>query len=166
MFKKDKPWYEKGLKFQCSMCGNCCSGPEGEIPVLLRDRRRLAKHVGVSMRTFNQDYTTISKNTKSRVLKMHPTPGKKESLDCIFLDREKIPGKAICSAHLAKPKQCQAWPFWPSILESEKSWKETGIHCCGVDDGELVLSKKEIENKMRKMKGPEKKFGAFERGWK
>ena len=45
---------------------------------------------------------------------MNPTPGKKKSLDCIFLDREEIPEKAICSAHSAKPKQRQTWP---SILE-------------------------------------------------
>ena len=118
MFKKEKPWYADGLKFQCSMCGNCCSGPEGEIPVLLQDRRRLAKHLGLSLRAFNQHYTTISKNTESRILKMNPTPGKKESLDCIFLDpgkntgksdmfstscqAETVPGLAILAFHFSK----------------------------------------------------------------
>ncbi len=165
MLKKDKPWYAEGLRFQCSLCGNCCSGPDGEIPLQEQDSRRLAKYLGLSLRAFKVSYTIISESTNNRVLKMNPTPGDKEGLDCIFLDREQIPGKAVCKAHAAKPKQCQAWPFWPSSLESLESWKEASKHCPGIGQGDGMLTRKEIEKKRRLIKGPEKKFGPFERGW-
>ena len=24
-------WYEQGLRFGCTQCGNCCTGPEGAV---------------------------------------------------------------------------------------------------------------------------------------
>lgn len=39
------------------------------------------------------------------------------------------------------------YPFWPSIMESEKAWKEESMHCPGIGQGELV-SKEEIEKKL------------------
>lgn len=165
MLKKAQSWYAEGLKFQCTMCGNCCTGPSGEIPLLVKDSRKLAKHIGLSHREFQRRYTTISLYGRKRVLKMKPTPDNDGSSDCIFLDRNRIRGKAVCSVHSAKPLQCQAWPFWPSILESEETWKATGEHCPGINRGDQVLPLREVEAKRRLMRGPERKFGMFERGW-
>ena len=25
------PWYADGLSFECTMCGNCCTGPPGAV---------------------------------------------------------------------------------------------------------------------------------------
>ena len=58
--------------------------------------------------------------------------------DCIFLDRNKYPGKAICSLYEARPMQCRTWPFWPELLESQQSWVEakSGVDGCpGLDKG-------------------------------
>ena len=33
--------------------------------------------------------------------------------DCVFLDGEKVPGKAVCRLYGSRPKQCRTWPFWP-----------------------------------------------------
>jgi Fe-S-cluster containining protein len=57
--------------------------------------------------------------------------------DCIFLDRESIPGKAVCGLYEARPEQCRTWPFWEGNLRSRKSWEETKKHvpCPGMDTG-------------------------------
>ena len=62
-------------------------------------------------------------------------------MDCVFLDREKIPGKAICSLYGARPGQCRTWPFWPELLESEKTWNNAKFGsegCAGIGKGIIV----------------------------
>ena len=60
--------------------------------------------------------------------------------DCIFLDREKYPGKAVCSMYKARPVQCRTWPFWPEILESKRSWTsfKRVTPCPGMNSGPLI----------------------------
>lgn len=63
------------------------------------------------------------------------------AMDCIFLDRSKIPGKATCSLYGARPGQCRTWPFWPELLESEKTWKNGKVGpegCPGIGKGAVV----------------------------
>jgi Fe-S-cluster containining protein len=57
--------------------------------------------------------------------------------DCIFLDRNSIPGKAVCGLYEARPEQCRTWPFWDGNLRSRKAWEETKKHvpCPGMDKG-------------------------------
>lgn len=43
--------------------------------------------------------------------------------DCVFLDRESQPGKAVCSIYAARPLQCRTWPWWPENLASRRSWE-------------------------------------------
>jgi Fe-S-cluster containining protein len=56
-------------------------------------------------------------------------------MDCVFLDREAIPGKAICSLYSARPQQCKTWPFWPEIIEDKKSWNDAKSGCPGIGKG-------------------------------
>ena len=58
--------------------------------------------------------------------------------DCVFLDRESLPGKAVCSIHATRPKQCRTFPWWPEILKSKDAWVRTGATCEGIDRGNLV----------------------------
>ena len=61
-------------------------------------------------------------------------------LDCIFLDRESQPGKAVCSIYQARPAQCRTWPFWPENLRSKQTWDavKRATPCPGMDRGKLV----------------------------
>jgi hypothetical protein len=165
-FFKSKPWYGDGLRFSCTQCGNCCSGPGGEVPVLRPDRIRLAEFLGISEEAFNRTYTTPDNATrKTRYLKLKPSRRNTANEDCIFLDRESIPGKAICSVHEAKPPQCSAWPFWPASLESPDSWTAAGEHCPGIGRGASATSKEDIESFRRSVRQLERAMGSFEHGW-
>ncbi|HCK54634.1 MAG TPA: hypothetical protein DIC23_15555, partial [Planctomycetaceae bacterium] len=40
----EQPWYQDGLCFECTMCGNCCTGAPGVVWVDDEDIRRIASH--------------------------------------------------------------------------------------------------------------------------
>ena len=65
-------------------------------------------------------------------------------LDCIFLDRSKKPGKALCSLYDLRPMQCRTWPFWSENLEHPEAWEVAGKGCPGINTGKTV-SLKEIQ---------------------
>ena len=57
--------------------------------------------------------------------------------DCVFLDRETVPGKAVCGVYGSRPSQCRTWPFWPENLRSREAWARAGQKCPGLNEGEL-----------------------------
>ena len=40
-----------------------------------------------------------------------------------------------CSIHQVKPRQCRTYPFWPEIVESERSWQKESRVCPGIGRG-------------------------------
>ena len=60
--------------------------------------------------------------------------------DCVFLDRQSVPGKAVCSVYTTRPVQCRTWPFWPENLRTQESWTTVKrvTPCPGMDAGRLV----------------------------
>lgn len=128
-----RPGVEVGLRFACTMCGNCCTGPEGYVLYTEEEGRALAARLGVTDEEFARDYT--KETTLGRSLKEKMTPF---GLDCVFLDREKIPGKAVCGVYEDRPAQCRTWPFWPSLLRSERHWTAAKRGCPGLDKGKLI----------------------------
>jgi Fe-S-cluster containining protein len=119
-----------GLSFSCTLCGNCCSGPAGYVIVSDAEVSALAKRLGISERTFIDEYT--HKTSEGRSLNEKKTKG---GLDCIFLDRDKIPGKAVCGVYEDRPVQCRTWPFWPSVVKSKSTWERAKRTCPGIDTG-------------------------------
>lgn len=119
-----------GLRFSCTMCGNCCSGPAGYVLVSDEEAAALAKRLGLSVERFLAEYTHICSEGRSLIEKKSPA-----GLDCIFLDREKIPGKAVCGVYEDRPIQCRTWPFWPSVVKSERTWEQAKRTCPGMDKG-------------------------------
>lgn len=59
-------------------------------------------------------------------------------MDCVFLDRESMPGKAVCGLYEARPLQCRTFPWWPENLKSENTWKRTARGCEGIGRGPVV----------------------------
>lgn len=133
-------WFEKpdphsgeaGLRFQCTMCGNCCSGPEGYVLVDDSEAAAFAAHLGISVPEFIERYTRMTSAGRSLIEKTTSF-----GLDCVFLDREKIPGKAVCGLYELRPRQCRTWPFWKSLLVSRKRWELAGRMCPGIGKGPL-----------------------------
>ncbi|HMN42267.1 MAG TPA: YkgJ family cysteine cluster protein [Phycisphaerales bacterium] len=119
-----------GLSFSCTMCGNCCSGPAGYIIVSDDEIAALAKRLKVTVAAFTADYTHMSEEGRSLNEKKSAA-----GLDCIFLDREKIPGKAVCGVYEDRPIQCRTWPFWPSVIKTRQTWERAKRTCPGIDNG-------------------------------
>jgi len=54
----------------------------------------------------------------------------KSNYDCIFWEME-----GGCLVYEARPLQCAAFPFWPSVLDDEDSWELTAKGCPGMNQG-------------------------------
>lgn len=130
--RKDQVTGDAGLRFGCTMCGNCCSGPEGYVLVSDGEAELLARELGIDRDRFLSEYTCQTREGRS-LLERETSHGK----DCIFLDRTTVPGKAICGVYEARPAQCRTWPFWPSVVESENAWRLAGRVCPGIGKGNL-----------------------------
>ena len=123
----DKPWYADGLRFECTGCGNCCSGAPGYIWVNQAEIDALAAHLEISPAEFERRF--VRSVGIRRSLKELP----KRNYDCVFLDAE----TRKCQVYEHRPRQCRTWPFWKSNLNSPEAWKETGKDCPGCDRGKL-----------------------------
>lgn len=142
--KPDPESGESGLRFECTMCGNCCSGPEGYVLVDDQEAATLAARFGLTLDEFTVRYTrpTIMGRSLNEQITDHGN-------DCIFLDREKIPGKAVCGVYESRPKQCRTWPFWKSLLVSRKRWELASRMCPGINKGprfepEEILRRRDV----------------------
>ncbi len=122
----DKPWYRDGLRFQCTQCGNCCTGTPGYVWVNKEEIAALAKEKGLDdMRQFEQLYLRRVGIRKS--LKEFPNG------DCVFFDGQ----TRKCTVYKSRPRQCRTWPFWDSNLRTQDTWKETCQVCPGSGVGTL-----------------------------
>ena len=130
--RDERPWYADGLRFECTQCGNCCSGPPGAVWFDLDEAEAMARAVGVSLDAFLERYTR--RIGARRSLKELAGP---RGFDCVFLDRDSKPGTARCSIYKARPRQCRTWPWWPEVVETPESWAETKRRtpCPGMDSG-------------------------------
>ncbi len=121
-----------GLSFQCTMCGSCCSGPEGYVLFTDAEAAALARRLNITVEEFLSRYTRDTIKGRSLIEKESPA-----GLDCIFLDRESVPGKAVCGVYEDRPAQCRTWPFWKSNLTSRAAWERAKRTCPGMDKGRM-----------------------------
>ncbi|MFH1302952.1 MAG: YkgJ family cysteine cluster protein [Planctomycetota bacterium] len=120
------PWYQDGLQFTCTQCGNCCTGAPGVVWVDESEIEAIAELTGKS---------------KGEILLMHTRlyAGRRSLTefangDCTFFD----PEKRGCTIYEARPTQCRTWPFWNSNLESKASWNSLSPDCPGAGKGAFV----------------------------
>lgn len=120
-----KPWYEKGLRFECSQCGDCCTGAPGYVWVNKEEIADLAANQCMSVPEFEAKYVRRVGIRKSLV--------EYSNGDCVFFD-----GKARkCTVYHARPKQCRTWPFWQSNVATPEAWQQTCEVCPGSGRGKL-----------------------------
>ena len=129
-------WYDRGLRFSCTQCGNCCTGPPGTVWFTSEEGRNIAAKLGVETAEFYARYAHKVDGRWS--LRELPANGKK--FDCVFLDRTSADGKTGCSIYAERPAQCRTWPFWPENLTSRRTWEavKRRTPCPGMDTGTLV----------------------------
>lgn len=121
---------EDGLRFKCTLCGRCCTGPEGYVLVSDAEVDAFAARLGLTPNQFIESYTRITREGRSLTEKDSP-----HGRDCIFLDRQSIPGRAVCGVYEDRPAQCRTWPFWPSNLQSQRNWSRAAAICPGIGTG-------------------------------
>ena len=46
------PWYADGLRFACTRCGNCCTGPPGAVWINEAEARQLARRLELTLDQF------------------------------------------------------------------------------------------------------------------
>lgn len=123
---------EVGLRFTCTMCGNCCTGAPGYVLYTDEEARAMADELGVPLGEFTAKYT--HEDLHGRSLNEVET---RFGFDCVFLDRETQPGKALCRVYRSRPAQCRTWPFWSDNLKSKHHWNRASSTCPGLNKGEL-----------------------------
>jgi uncharacterized protein len=126
-------WYRDGLAFECTMCGRCCTGPPGAVWFTEEEGSAMAAELEMEEAAFFRNFARRIGGRWS--LSERQTP---HGLDCVFLDRETIPGKAICRVYGSRPAQCRTWPFWPENLTTRKAWDEAGQNCPGMGQGQVI----------------------------
>jgi len=121
---KDK-WYQAGLSFECTQCGNCCSGAPGYVWATKEEIRRISEFLG------RDDGWLESKHLRRVGFRYSLT--EKRDGDCIFLKRD---GKqTMCSIYPVRPLQCRTWPFWRQNLRSPDAWNTAHETCPGINHG-------------------------------
>ena len=122
----EKPWYHQGLRFECTGCGDCCTGAPGYVWVNKEEIRGLAEQVGEEdLERFEKMYVRQVGIRKS--LKEYSNG------DCVFFDNQ----TRKCKVYNARPRQCRTWPFWDSNVRDEQAWRETCQACPGSGKGKL-----------------------------
>jgi Fe-S-cluster containining protein len=120
-----KPWYKDGLRFQCTGCGDCCTGAPGFVWVNKEDIGCLAAETGLAVAEFEARYVRLVGVRKS----LHEF----ENGDCVFFDN----ATRKCRVYAARPRQCRTWPFWDSNIGTPESWAQTCEVCPGSGTGRL-----------------------------
>jgi Fe-S-cluster containining protein len=129
-------WYAKGLRFECTQCGNCCTGDAGFVWVTEEEIAAMAELLGMAVEEFEWD--CVRPVRKSKSLREFPNG------DCILFDSK----TRYCTVYSARPRQCRTWPFWDDNVENPKSWAETCEVCPGSNHGRLYTLE-EIETMSR-----------------
>ncbi len=126
-------WYKDGLRFTCTMCGNCCTGDPGVVWVNSEEIEEIAVYLGKSVGEIRLLHTRL---VGSRVSLTEYANG-----DCTFFD----PENRRCTIYPVRPRQCRSWPFWNSNLESPDRWRDVQKVCPGAGNGAFVALE-EIES--------------------
>lgn len=131
----EQPWYEEGLRFRCTGCGDCCTGESGFVWVNKQEIAALAERLGMEIEQFEARYVQRVGIRKS--LKEYANG------DCVFFD-----GKTRrCNVYDDRPRQCRSWPFWESNLRTPEQWEQTCEECPGAGKGRLY-SLQQIEEQV------------------
>jgi uncharacterized protein len=122
----DRRWFKDGLRFQCTQCGDCCTGAPGYVWVNKAEIEALAAKLEMPVPDFEKQYV---RNVGARKSLVEYPNG-----DCVFFDG--IDRK--CTVYEARPRQCRTWPFWDSNVRTPEAWARTCEVCPGSGKGQLV----------------------------
>lgn len=123
---EEQRWYAQGLRFECTQCGNCCTGAPGFVWVNEEEISAIADVLGEpDIARFEKLFVRQVKDRKSLV--------EFPNGDCVFFDGQ----RRTCQVYDARPGQCRTWPFWNSNIKTPEAWKQTCEICPGSGQGKL-----------------------------
>ena len=122
----DSAWFKDGLRFQCTGCGDCCTGAPGYVWVNAEEIAALAERLEMDVDRFERKY--VRRVGVRRSLVEFPNG------DCVFFDTE----SRKCTVYEQRPRQCKTWPFWDSNLRTPEKWQETCEVCPGSGRGKQI----------------------------
>lgn len=121
----DEPWFKNGLRFECTQCGDCCTGAPGYVWVNRDEIATLAAELALPVAEFEKRYVRKVGIRKSLI--------EYANGDCVFFDSH----ARKCTVYNARPRQCRTWPFWHSNTRSAEAWQQTCEVCPGSGKGKL-----------------------------
>lgn len=128
MVNQKKPWFNEGLRFKCTGCGKCCTGPSGHVWLTEAEAEAMAKHLKMPLEDFAQKYM---RRIGNRLALRETKRGK--DYDCVFLD-----GKQ-CTVYDLRPEQCRTYPWWPDNINTPEDWKQEAKRCEGINHPDAPL---------------------------
>jgi uncharacterized protein len=137
-FESPGPWYAGGLAFECTQCGNCCTGEPGFVWLTDDELAALAAFLKEPIDEVRAVHTRTARGKR--------TIREKANGDCVFYDRKKG-----CTVYPVRPAQCRTWPFWESNVETPEDWERTQKGCPGAGKGE-VIPVEEISRRLKVIK--------------
>jgi Fe-S-cluster containining protein len=121
---KNRPhFFDEGLEFTCTGCGQCCTGAPGVVFVNELEIGDIARHLGLSRRRFVKECLYRVRNGYSI--------RERDNYDCWFFKDNR------CSIYPVRPTQCRTYPFWYENLRSKAAWRKTCRDCPGAGEGRL-----------------------------
>jgi hypothetical protein len=119
------------LRFQCTSCGNCCTGSPRDywVEVSQAEQRRIAEYLGITLRWLRRRY--VVREDDGDGLSMRGGA-------CVFLDGNR------CRIYPVRPNQCRGYPFWPELLRSRTAWEAEALRCEGIGRGKPLPEKQLI----------------------
>jgi len=138
IFSMETPWYQGGLRFQCTQCGSCCTGAPGFVWISDEELDTLAEFQGEPREHVEKFYT--------RQIGERRSLRERANGDCVFYDKA-----AGCTIYPVRPGQCRTWPFWDSNVRTPEDWEETCERCPGSGQGDLIPAE-EITRRLQVIK--------------
>ena len=127
-----EPWFEGGLRFRCTRCGNCCTGAPGHVWVDDEELSAIAEYRGETVEEVTGLHSRLTRHGRSL--------REKDNGDCVFYDRERG-----CTIYPVRPRQCRTWPFWESNVATPEAWQRTCEVCPGSGKGDLISAEEILE---------------------
>jgi Fe-S-cluster containining protein len=119
------PWFQDGLRFECTQCGDCCTGAPGYVWVNNEEIAALSAVFGMKVHEFEASYVRRVGSRKSLI--------ELANGDCILFDAK----TRKCRVYNERPRQCRTWPFWDSNIATPSAWKKTCAICPGSGQGKV-----------------------------
>lgn len=133
----EESWYKDGLRFECTGCGQCCTGSPGYTWVNEKEIIEIAQFLKLSIDEFSKKYLRIV-GDKIALLELQQT------FDCVFLKDKK------CQIYSVRPTQCKTFPWWQKNLKTIEDWKNAARYCEGIRPDAPLVPHSVIQQQLNK----------------